>query len=66
MYLVAAVSLGWVFVAYAWKYAWKIYTCYSDAFAQQAFQHSIIYLALLFAALLIDHYAQIRIADWMV
>ncbi|MGF6574977.1 protoheme IX farnesyltransferase [Paraburkholderia sp. GAS333] len=62
LYLVVAVSLGAVFVGYAWK----LYTRYSDAFARKAFQHSIIYLALLFAALLVDHYARIRIADWLV
>ncbi|MDE1180173.1 heme o synthase [Paraburkholderia sp.] len=61
VYLVSAVSLGAVFVAYAWK----IYREYSDAFARKAFQHSIIYLALLFAALLVDHYAQVKIAAWL-
>jgi heme o synthase len=41
-----------VFVAYAVR----IYRTYSDALAQKTFRYSILYLALLFAALLVDHY----------
>ena len=51
-YLAAAVVLGSVFLAYAWR----IHAAYTDAIAQKAFRYSIAYLALLFAALLVDHY----------
>jgi heme o synthase len=52
LYLVAALVLGGVFIAYAVR----IYFAYSDALAQKTFRYSIAYLALLFAALLVDHY----------
>jgi len=52
LYLVAASVLGGLFV---W-YALRIYLAYSDALAQKTFRYSIAYLALLFAALLVDHY----------
>jgi heme o synthase len=51
-YLVAAIALGAVFLVHALR----IYLRYSDAVAQQTFRYSIAYLALLFAALLVDHY----------
>jgi heme o synthase len=34
----------------------RIYVAYSDAVAQKTFRYSIVYLAALFAALLVDHY----------
>ena len=37
-------------------YAVRIYTAYSDRLAQRCFRYSIVYLAALFAALLVDHY----------
>jgi protoheme IX farnesyltransferase len=52
IYLVSAVILGAIFL---W-YAWRIYRHYDDLIARKAFTYSIIYLSLLFAALLIDHY----------
>ena len=52
MYLVSAVVLGLIFL---W-YAWRIWRHYNDLLARKAFAYSIIYLSLLFAALLIDHY----------
>ena len=52
IYLVAAVVLNAGFVAYAWK----LWRDYSDALARKTFRYSIIYLSLLFAALLVDHY----------
>jgi protoheme IX farnesyltransferase len=52
IYLVAAVALGGAFLAYALK----IYFTYSDAIARKTFRYSIVYLAALFAALLVDHY----------
>jgi protoheme IX farnesyltransferase len=51
-YLLAALILGGIFVGYALR----IYLAYSDAVAQKTFRYSILYLALLFAALLVDHY----------
>jgi protoheme IX farnesyltransferase len=51
-YLGAAAVLGGVFIAYAVR----IYVEYSDALARRAFRYSIVYLAALFAALLVDHY----------
>ena len=52
LYLVAALVLGGVFIAYALR----IYLAYSDVVAQKTFRYSIAYLAFLFAALLVDHY----------
>ncbi|MFA9216609.1 MAG: heme o synthase [Sphingomonadaceae bacterium] len=52
IYLVCAVLLNAVFL----HHAWKIYKHYTDLIARKAFTWSIIYLALLFAALLVDHY----------
>lgn len=52
VYLVAALVLGLMFV---W-YAWRLYRNYSDQLARQTFRFSIVYLALLFGALLIDHW----------
>jgi protoheme IX farnesyltransferase len=52
LYLAAACVLGGVFIGYALR----ILFAYSDALAQKTFRYSILYLALLFAALLVDHY----------
>jgi len=52
VYLVAAVALGTVFIGYALR----IHLAYSDVLAQRTFRFSIVYLAALFAALLVDHY----------
>ncbi len=52
IYLAAAVVLGGMFTGYAWK----LWRRYSDALARKTFRFSIVYLALLFAALLLDHY----------
>ena len=51
-YLVAALALDAVFVAYAWR-MWR---AYSDALARKTFGYSIFYLSALFGALLVDHY----------
>jgi protoheme IX farnesyltransferase len=51
-YLLAALILGGTYIAYALR----IYFRYSDLLAQKAFRYSIVYLAALFAALLVDHY----------
>jgi len=52
IYLAAALVLNGTFVAYAVR----LYVSYSDALARRTFRYSIAYLALLFAALLVDHY----------
>lgn len=52
IYLVSAAILGAIFL---W-YAWQIYKHYTDLIARKTFAYSIIYLSLLFAALLVDHY----------
>ncbi len=52
LYLVAAVALGGLFIAYAFR-LWREY---SDALARRTFRFSIVHLSLLFAALLLDHY----------
>ena len=51
-YLVAAIALGGRFV---W-YAIRLYRDYSDRLARATFRYSIVYLAALFSALLLDHY----------
>ncbi len=52
IYLVSSVLLNGVFM----YYAIEIYRNYSDQLAREAFRYSILYLALLFVALLVDHY----------
>jgi protoheme IX farnesyltransferase len=52
IYVGAALLLGAVFL----YYAIRIYRDYSDRLAQTTFRYSILYLTLMFAALLIDHY----------
>jgi protoheme IX farnesyltransferase len=52
IYLASAAVLGVIFL---W-YAWQIYQHYTDLIARKTFAYSIIYLSLLFAALLVDHY----------
>ncbi|HVL76028.1 MAG TPA: heme o synthase [Noviherbaspirillum sp.] len=52
IYLVSALVLGAIFL---W-YAWQVWRHYSDLIARKAFAYSIVYLSLLFAALLVDHY----------
>ncbi|HET7061226.1 MAG TPA: heme o synthase [Nitrosospira sp.] len=52
IYLIGAGVLDAVFL----YYAIKIYVDYSDQLARRTFRYSILYLAALFAVLLIDHY----------
>jgi protoheme IX farnesyltransferase len=52
IYLAAAVVLGAAFIGYAVA----LYRRYSDALARRTFRYSIVYLAALFSALLLDHY----------
>jgi protoheme IX farnesyltransferase len=51
VYLASALALGAIFIAYATA----LWRRYSDALARTTFRYSITYLALLFAALLVDH-----------
>jgi protoheme IX farnesyltransferase len=51
-YLVAALVLGGIFV----RHAWQLWRRYSDALAKRTFRYSIVYLAALFGALLLDHW----------
>jgi protoheme IX farnesyltransferase len=52
LYLASALILGGVFL---W-YSVKLYYNYSDQLAKKTFKYSIIYLSILFLALLADHY----------
>ena len=52
IYLFSAVVLGLIFLGYSWR----IYRAYNDLLARRTFTYSIIYLSLLFLALLVDHY----------
>lgn len=54
IYLASALILDGVFI----YFAIKIYFHYSDALAKRTFAYSILYLSLLFAALLVDHYVR--------
>jgi len=54
IYLVVALALGGVFLAYSVR----LYRDYSDSLARATFRYSILYLTALFSALLIDHYLQ--------
>jgi len=58
IYLAAAVVLDSIFMAYAIG----LYRKYSDDLARRTFRYSILYLTLLFAALLADHYLKSSIA----
>ena len=51
-YLVSAAILDAIFLGYAWL----VWRNYSDDVARKSFRWSIFYLALLFTALLVDHY----------
>ena len=52
IYLVSAIILDAIFMAYVIG----LYRKYSDDLAKRTFKYSILYLTLLFAALLVDHY----------
>ncbi len=52
IYLASAAILSGIFL---W-YSWQIYRHYTDIIARKTFTYSIVYLSLLFAALLVDHY----------
>jgi protoheme IX farnesyltransferase len=52
LYLVSALILSVMFIAYAWA----LWRNYSDELARKTFKFSLIHLSVLFAALLVDHY----------
>lgn len=52
LYLASVLVLDAVFL----YYAVSLYRAYNDALARRTFSYSILYLSLLFAALLVDHY----------
>lgn len=52
IYLASALVLSGIFL---W-HSWQIYRHYTDLIARKTFTYSIIYLSLLFTALLVDHY----------
>ncbi|HEY6774625.1 MAG TPA: heme o synthase [Oxalicibacterium sp.] len=52
IYLVVVAVLDVIFL---W-YAWQVYRHYTDRISRKMFAYSIVYLSLLFAALLVDHY----------
>ena len=54
LYFVSALVLGVSFLVYAVR----LYLQYSDDLARATFRYSIVYLAAIFSALLIDHYWQ--------
>jgi heme o synthase len=54
LYLLSAVGLNAVFL----RHGWLVHKHYSDQIARKAFAWSIVYLSLLFAALLVDHYVK--------
>ncbi len=58
LYLLAAVGLGAIFVAQAVG----LYRHYSDERSRRLFRYSILYLALLFGALLVDHWVSALLA----
>ena len=55
LYLFSALVLSGMFVLHAWR----LYKEYSDEQARKLFRFSILYLSLLFAALLLDHWVQL-------
>jgi heme o synthase len=56
IYLSASLVLNSIFMVYAVA----LYRKYSDALSRSMFRYSILYLSLLFAALLVDHYWYVR------
>jgi heme o synthase len=56
LYLAAALALGCAYTAKSWR----LLRSYTDDLARRTFRFSIVYLALLFLALLIDHYVRER------
>ncbi len=60
VYLAVTLLLDGVFL----YFAYQLWRNYSDALAKRTFAYSILYLSLLFAALLVDHYFNVPLA-WL-
>ncbi|MGA7980819.1 MAG: heme o synthase [Chromatiaceae bacterium] len=60
LYLIAAVPLDLVFLVYAVR----LYRAADERLAMRTFGYSILYLSLLFTALLADHFLGIGLAAW--
>jgi protoheme IX farnesyltransferase len=56
IYLATAIVLDAIF----FYFSWQIYRNYTDLIARKAFAFSIVYLSILFAVLLVDHYLLFR------
>ena len=52
LYGVSALILGLIFLFYSYR----IWQSYTDEIARTTFRYSILYLSLIFLALLLDHY----------
>ena len=57
-YLLCAVVLSGLFLLHAWR----LFQHYTDMQARRLFRYSIVYLSLLFAALLVDHWVGLMLA----
>ena len=55
IYLLSAMLLGFIFLVYSYR----LYKDDTNSFAMPTFAYSIIYLAVLFAAMLLDHFLRI-------
>lgn len=62
VYLSGALLLGGIFL----RYAWRLYRIQSDEQAMATFRYSLIYLPILFAFMLADHYLRAALAMWAV
>jgi protoheme IX farnesyltransferase len=57
VYLASAIGLNAVFVGFTWR----LWRRYSDVLSKRTFRFSILYLALLFTALLVDHHWRVTL-----
>ena len=57
IYLLSALILNAIFL----YYVVKLYKNYSDKLSMKTFKYSIVYLSLIFSALLLDHYFKISL-----
>jgi protoheme IX farnesyltransferase len=55
IYLISSIILNIIFI----HYAWRLYTCEDSNIAMATFRYSIIYLMILFTALLVDHWSNL-------
>ncbi len=57
LYLIFSLILGFLFTFYSWK----LHRSYNDLLAKKLFRFSTVYLALLFLALLLDHWVHVLV-----